>query len=123
MPKALERAPVFKKSPLMERIGRISYKAMRHAEGLYKQPGEPGYNPDAAVPWSEASTKTRFAVEVYKQLCADGRENTRSVTALGVVALQSKLGAAQWEKMAQAIDAEAAPVEVPAIDAVTEESK
>lgn len=123
MPKALERTPVFKKSPVMERIGRIANKAMRHAEGLYKQPGEPGYNPDAEVPWAEATTKTRFAIEVYKQLKADSRENTRAVTALGVVALTARLDKSQWEKKAQAIDAEAEPVEPPAIDAVAEESK
>ncbi|MFZ9202314.1 MAG: hypothetical protein ACO23N_07805 [Opitutales bacterium] len=92
---------------MLQQVEKITAKAMQHAEGLFLDPKAEGYNADALVPLAEASTKTRFAIEVYKQVQANSREDTRAATALGVVALQAQMSRADWEAKAKKVDEDA----------------
>lgn len=88
-------------------LDKITADGLADVAGLFAKPGDEGYNPDAEIPWQEARTKTRVAVEVYKQAMANSRETTKAAVALGVVALQGRMKAAEWEKKAKEVDDEA----------------
>ena len=105
---------------LVRMVENIAARAMADAEGLYLPAGATGYNPDAGLPLAEASTKTRFSMEVYRQVMATQRTNTQAAVQLGVVAMQARMSKEKWEAEAakvetqaqqDAIDAEATPVE------------
>jgi 1-aminocyclopropane-1-carboxylate deaminase/D-cysteine desulfhydrase-like pyridoxal-dependent ACC family enzyme len=91
-------------------------RAARDVAGLYKMPGERGYNPDATVPWNEASAKTRCSILVMGGSMANERAKTMAVaekqtTNITVVVPSQIAGKGAWEAFA------AAPPERQAIDA------
>lgn len=93
----------------------IAEKMLTDVAGLYKNPGDKGYNPDATVPWTEATTKTRASLIGYQQVMANSREQVRGAVALGVVAMQRAMSKDEWERKAKIVDDEA---KQGAIDAV-----
>src|SRR5439155_23926 len=82
----------------------LAREAMSDAKGLYLRPGEPGYNPDASVPWVECSVRTRFSIEVYKQIQANKREREATTRALGAIVLRGQVEAKAWEEQALEVD-------------------
>jgi len=105
---------------VLQMLDDVALKMVTDVAGLYKKPDEEGYNPDATVPWTEASTKTRVSVIGYQQVMANSREQTRAVGALAVVALQRGLSKQEWERKALQVDEEAKQQAIDAISEVVE---
>lgn len=99
-----------RKQKLAELIDSITARSLKYAAGLHEPEfladGQvnPKYNPDAEKPWVEASTRTRFSVEVYKQTMAAKREQVATDRTLGVLLLRERMKADEWERHAQAVD-------------------
>lgn len=87
-------------------IDSITLRGLRHAAGLFLEPVEEGYNPDALVPMPDASTRTHFGMTVYKNMMAQKREGMATARALGVVLLQGRKGEAEWNAEARRVDEE-----------------
>lgn len=110
--RALARQPHIR--DMAEKLNDIMQEGLKTAAGLFD-----GTNADAFVPLNEASTKTRFAMELTKQGLADRREAHVTDRTLGVLVLRERMQASDWEKHAAEVDqAEKARV---AIDAVASE--
>jgi hypothetical protein len=83
---------------------------MATVAGLYEPPTlpdgtpNPRYNPDAGVPYLEATTKTRVAVEVYKTTMAARRDDVSHARELGVLLLKQRMAEGDWEKHAQEVE-------------------
>lgn len=102
----------------MREIQRAQWSAVAKVRGLFKQPGEEGYNPDAATNWQDCSMRTRAALILTQGALATERAKQQAATpkVFGMILMQSKVedhGA--WERMATAvsegrvIEAEAVP--------------
>jgi len=87
-------------------VDRIALRGLRVAEGLFKAAGEDGYNADADVPLPDATTRTHFGMQVYKQMMANRRENMATQRALGVVLLQGRMSETDWNAEARRVDEE-----------------
>jgi hypothetical protein len=84
---------------MAEKLNDIMQEGLKTAAGLFD-----GSNGDANVPLNEASTKTRFAMELTKQGLADRREADVTDRTLGVLILRSKMAASEWEQHAAEVD-------------------
>jgi hypothetical protein len=99
-----------KRLQLAKLIDSITAKAMRKVDGLYQEPTldggtpNPAYNPDATVPYVEATTATRVAVEVYKQTMLQRRDELASARELGVLLIRDRMKAEDWERHAAEVD-------------------
>lgn len=82
----------------------LAQQAIADAKGLYLSPGEKGYNPDATVPWVECSVRTRFSIEVYKQIQANKREREATTRTLGAIVLRGGMDAKSWEAQAREVN-------------------
>ena len=96
----------------------IAIKSLKYAHGLHEpkelpngQPN-PKYNPDAEKPWVEASTRTRFSIEVYKQHMAARREQAQTERVLGVLVLRERLKDDAWEQHAAQVDKDLKVIDV-----------
>jgi hypothetical protein len=96
--RALARQPHIR--DMAEKLNDIMKEGLKTAEGLFN-----GENPDANVPLNEATTKTRFAMELTKQGLADRREAHVTDRTLGVLVLRERMAANDWEKHAAEVDA------------------
>lgn len=96
--RALARQPHIR--DMAEKLNDIMKEGLKTAEGLFN-----GSNPDADVPLNEATTKTRFAMELTKQGLADRREAHVTDRTLGVLVLRERMAANDWEKHAAEVDA------------------
>jgi len=101
-------------------ISNAQLRAARSVAGLFKQPGEEGYNPDAAVAWKDATVATRAALRMVEgTMAAEARKDAAAAApkVLGVVVVpQAAASIAEWEAKAQAalgpvIDVKAEPTE------------
>lgn len=101
--RALARQPHIR--DMAEKLNDIMKEGLKTAEGLFLKPEDKGYNPDAGVPLNEATTKTRFAMELTKQGLADRREAHVTDRTLGVLVLRERMAANDWEKHAAEVDA------------------
>jgi hypothetical protein len=125
---AVKKAKAEKKRLALARlIDGITAKAMRTVDGLYQEPTlpngdkNPAYNPDANMPYVEATTKTRVAVEVYRQTMQARREELSSARELGVLLIRERMKEADWERHAAEVDEAGRPKTV--IDVVAEAKK
>ncbi len=94
-------------------------RAARKVEGVLKEPGEAGFNPDGFATWHEMPARTRIAHELMKGYQAAQRskqeEGPRQV--LAVVMLPQRIESAEkWESFAAEVDR-------PAIEAVVVEKE
>jgi hypothetical protein len=96
--RALARQPHIR--DMAEKLNDIMKEGLKTAEGLFN-----GSNTDANVPLNEATTKTRFAMELTKQALADRREAHVTDRTLGVLVLRERMAANDWEKHAAEVDA------------------
>lgn len=88
-------------------VDSIALRGLEHAAGLFKKPGEDGYNADADVPLPDATTRTHFGMTVYKQMMAQRREGMATDRALGVVVLQARMKSEEeWNAEARRVDEE-----------------
>jgi len=87
-------------------VDRIALRGLQTAEGLFLEAGQEGYNADASVPMPDASTRTHFAMAVYKQMMANRRENMATARALGVVVLKGRMEESEWNTEARRVDEE-----------------
>jgi hypothetical protein len=102
--RALARQPHIR--DMAEKLNDIMKEGLKTAAGLFADPKNAGeYNPDAEKPLNEASTKTRFAMELTKQGLADRREAHVTDRTLGVLVLRERMAADSWEKHAAEVDA------------------
>jgi hypothetical protein len=84
-------------------IAKVTRKAAQTIAGLYKRPGERGYNIDADLPWSECSVKTRASLLLVKGMAAEPEQGDGRL--FGVIIMQGRApSAAQWEAEARAVD-------------------
>lgn len=99
-------------------------QAAQAVAGLFSEPGAPGHNQDAKVPWKQASTRTRAALILTQGAMAAERARRQAPTTqvFGMVLMQPRVESHEaWERMAAAppakvIEAEAAPAEPAAPD-------
>lgn len=91
----------------VERIrAKLTKRVTKVLTGLFKEPGEPGYNPDAERTKAECSMRTHVAVALAEQLGIT-RPIAETSRPLGIIVLQSRIeDAREWEKQARVIDAE-----------------
>lgn len=82
----------------------LERKSTKVLVGLFKDPQDPDYNPDADKTWAECSMRTRAALVIHRDfLPKENQENAHRV--LGVVFLQARAGSAdEWEQQARAVD-------------------
>ena len=94
----------------LEIMRRVATRAARVVEGLFVEPGGKDFNPDALVPWAEASTKTRAALAIVKDERILAGAGAGVINNFGVIVLPGRMQSAEdWEKEAervQAIDVE-----------------
>jgi hypothetical protein len=98
-------------------VDSITLKSLKYAAGLHEPEfvnglPNPKWNPDAEKPWVEASTRTRFSVEVYKQTMANRREQQQTERTLGVLLLRERMKDDDWEKHAQQVDQDLKVIDV-----------
>ena len=86
-------------------------QAARTVRGLFKQPGEDGYNADEAKPWKEVSGRTRAALILTQGTMAGQRAQTMSQAPvqLGVIFMEKRLADTpqnriDWEAEARALN-------------------
>lgn len=99
-----------------ERLKRVlmgaQLAAARKVRGLYLQPGDPGYNPDADVPWKEATTATRAALVLANASLAAERakQDQRPQASFGVLFVPAALASsAEWQEEARRLQSPARP--------------
>lgn len=89
-------------------IEEVQLAAAKTVAGLFKQPGEPGYNPDADVPWRECSTRTRGGLLVMQgTMVAERVANAQNAApqVFGVVMMTPRIeDPVEWEKFAAATE-------------------
>lgn len=92
---------------VQKKVAEITEKALETTQGLFKQPGEEGYNPDAERNWAECSTKTRAALKITEAVQAStGADPTPRV--LGVIFMNGRSRSKEeWEAEAKRVDEEA----------------
>lgn len=84
---------------------RVQMKVARTVEGLFLNPGEPGYNDDAPKPYMECSVKTRAALQLAKS--AMEKQGSGEGRVLGLVMLAGRIPSkAAWEAEARRVDEE-----------------
>lgn len=102
----------------MREIQRAQWSAVARVRGLYKEPGEEGYNPDATANWQDCSMRTRAALILTQGALATERAKQQAATpkVFGMILMQQKIpDHGEWERMATAvsegkfIEAEAVP--------------
>ena len=109
-----------KAKSLHELVQRAQKRAVTNILGLYKRPGEPGYNSDADSTWNECRVVTRCSLALVQGTMAAERAKqvAEAPRLLGVVAVPLRIESAkEWEAFATQ------PVERPALEAVAVESK
>ncbi len=90
---------------IREQVLAIGSKSLATVEALFAtNPAE--QNPDATLPWSECSTKTRAALLIYREVAAGQRVDQQGRVALGLVVLKSQLEEKAWEEEAARVDDE-----------------
>lgn len=120
-PKAVSKAEKRRRTAA-ELVESITLKSLKHAAGLHEPMAlpdgspNPKYNPDAERPWVEATTRTRFSIEVYKQTMAAKREQAQTERTLGVLLLRERLKDEDWEKHAAKVDQDLKVIDVKAED-------
>lgn len=100
---------------LVREIQRAQLCAAGKVRGLFRRPGEPGYNPDAAGNWQDCSMQTRAALILVQGSLAAERARQQAATpkVFGMVLMQSTIAdPAEWERMAATVS------RGPAIEAV-----
>lgn len=107
-----------KEERLAREIQRAQLTAALKVRGLFLDPTEPGFNPDALLNWQDCSMRTRAAlILVQGQLAADrAKQQAATPKVFGMVLMQQRVeDPGQWERMAaevsrgQAIEAVATP--------------
>lgn len=107
-----------KEERLAREIQRAQLTAAIRVRGLFLEPGQSGFNPDALANWQDCSMRTRAAlILVQGQLAADrAKQQAATPKVFGLVMMQQRVeDAGQWEQMAaevsrgQAIEAVATP--------------
>lgn len=113
-----------KEERLLREIQKAQWTAVGRVRGLFRKPGEPGYNPDAANNWQDCSMQTRAALILTQGALAAERakQQADAPKVFGMVLMQPRLSDhGEWERMASAvsegkvIEAEAAPA-LPAVE-------
>src|SRR3954462_11955372 len=84
---------------MVEVLDKIVDEGLSVARGILD-----GSNPDAAIPLKDASTRTRFAMDLTKQALHDRREQKVAERQLGVLILKERMDAGAWEKHAADVD-------------------
>lgn len=88
----------------LEIMRRVASKAAKVVEGLFVAPDDAGYNADAAVPWAEASTKTRAALAIVKDERILAGANAGTTKVFGVIVLPGRMQSTEeWEKEAERV--------------------
>ncbi len=82
----------------------IAERGLKDIAGYFAAPGEEGYNPDATTEWKNRTARMELGKEVYKQVMANSREATRGAVALGIVMVQERMKASDWERKAAELD-------------------
>jgi hypothetical protein len=85
-------------------VDAIANRGLKLAMGLFEQPTAEGYNADATVPLPDATTRTHFAMTVYKQMMAKQREGMATQRALGVIMVQGRMNEVDWNAQAHQVD-------------------
>lgn len=107
-----------KEERLAREIQRAQLTAALKVRGLFLEPGQPGFNPDALANWQDCSMRTRAAlILVQGQLAADrAKQQAATPKVFGMVLMQGVVADhGKWEQMAaevsrgQAIEAVATP--------------
>lgn len=86
---------------------RVQNQALNAIAGMYKQPGEEGYNPDAETPWKDASTRTRGSFVLAQSFVSEERVRAASEAprTLGVVVVTDRIAnPADWERLASQVN-------------------
>lgn len=84
-------------------IAKVTNKAAKVLDGLYLEPHEPGYNPDAEKTWAECSMKTRASLILVKDAQARGDGGEGRV--LGLILVKERASSKEeWELMARKVD-------------------
>lgn len=90
---------------IAEKLQGLVAKAATTLEGLYLDPEDPNYNPDAKETWSNCSMKTRAALILCK--AADDKQSPDMGRSFGVIILAGRAAtAADWEAHAREVDEE-----------------
>lgn len=96
-------------------------RAASRVRGLFLKPSDPGYNPDADVPWKEATTATRAAIALANGAIATERARLGTQTTnnfFGAVAVMPRIdGARDWETFHKAVSDGDVVIDVPALPA------
>jgi hypothetical protein len=107
-----------KEARLLREVQKAQLSAVSRVRGLFLQPEDPGFNPDALVNWQECSTRTRAAIILTNGVLANERAKQQALTpkVFGVVMIQARVeDHGQWEQMAADVRdgkaIEAVPVE------------
>jgi len=88
-------------------VERVHRRALEAAEGLFLEPGEPGYNEDADRPWAEASTRTRAGILLAQKAIDSVRDDKAAARQFGLLILKERIGNPEkWEEFAQNVDAQ-----------------
>lgn len=86
---------------------KVTKPALRITAGLFKSPGDKGYNPDAELPWKEATVKTRAALLVVQGEMAAQRargEGAQTTNVFGMVMMQPRIESEnEWEAFAKQV--------------------
>lgn len=88
---------------------RITQQATSTVEGLFKDMGEEGYNPDATATRAECSMRTHVSIEIMrlnKRAESDDRADAR---AFGSIILQDQLSRDEWQDMRDRMTRKQAP--------------
>lgn len=89
----------------------IEQRGLQHAERLLLPSEHPNVHPDADKAAAFMTTRTKFAMEIYREKRKADREKAADVRALGIIVVKETMAAADWEKKAQAVDT---PIDVEA---------
>jgi hypothetical protein len=108
-----------KEERLAQLLRRVEAKGVRKVAGLFKNPGEPGYNPDAEVPWKDSTTATRAALLLTQGVMAAERMKNAgngAAAVFGVVMMQPKIeSASEWETFAKQVHSQSQQAAIEAV--------
>lgn len=84
---------------MVQVLDKIVSEGLKVAQGILD-----GTSPDANIPLKEATTRTRFGMELTKQALHDRREQKVAERQLGVLLLKERMSADAWEQHAAEVD-------------------